>query len=588
MGDSFFNSIAWANGYLWSTGTFLLLMLSGIVFSVWTRMVQFRSLTHGVRVLGGAYDDPNDPGAISPFEALAASLSGTVGLGNIGGVALAMAAGGPGALFWMWVIGFLGMALKTVEITQALMFRKTDHPQDPHGGAMWVIERTWGQRGGAARIVAKLLGATFAVATIVSTITGGNMFQAWNVAELTARYFGTPRPLSGGVLAFLVGLVILGGVKRIGHVTGRLVPVMCGFYIVAVLAVLAMHAAEVPGLLLLVVQSAFSTAEAGGAFMGGTLGWAFSVGLRRALFSNEAGQGSGPIAHAAARTHEPARQGVLGGLGPFVDTICVCTLTALVILVTGAWNRAAVGEFRSPVAIVGSTADAAEGVVTWKVEASSDVADLPELPGGSGWVVGSRFFLVGRVEGAVNRKTGTNRLPLSGELVAPLETAISSGEAAPRIAWSGIELELEEWEGTPLAIELMDRGVYQSFDGASLTAFALDQELEGLGKWLVTITAWLFALSTIITWSYYGEQSAAYLIGGHGVVAYRLTYVGLVVVGSYAIADTGDMEGFIDLGTGAMLWANMPIVLLLGKQAVDCLNDYFRRLRAGEFEIVKG
>ena len=180
-----------------------------------------------------------------------------------------MAAGGPGALFWMWVIGFLGMALKTVEITQALMFRKTDHPQDPHGGAMWVIERTWGQRGGAARIVAKLLGATFAVATIVSTITGGNMFQAWNVAELTARYFGTPRPLSGGVLAFLVGLVILGGVKRIGHVTGRLVPVMCGFYIVAVLAVLAMHAAEVPGLLLLVVQSAFSTAEAGGAFMGG-------------------------------------------------------------------------------------------------------------------------------------------------------------------------------------------------------------------------------------------------------------------------------------------------------------------------------
>jgi AGCS family alanine or glycine:cation symporter len=584
MTDPFFHWIGWANGYLWSTGTFLLLMVSGIVFSIWTRMVQFRSLTHGVKVLGGAYDDPNDAGAISPFEALAASLSGTVGLGNIGGVALAITAGGPGALFWMWVIGFLGMALKTVEITQALMFRKTDDPNDPHGGAMWVIERTWGRRGGAARLVAKALAATFAAATIVSTITGGNMFQAWNVADLTARYFEVPRPVSGVVLAFLVGLVILGGVRRIGHVAGRLVPVMCALYLVAVLWVIASHAHEVPGLLVLVVKSAFTATEASGAFLGGTLGWAFSVGLRRALFSNEAGQGSGPIAHSAARTREPARQGVLGGLGPFIDTICVCTLTALVILATGVWNRGAVGEFSSPVGLLAAAGKASDEVKSWQVEASDAVANLPPLSDGSEWTAGRRFFLIALVKGATNRDTGTNRVAVTGDVVLPLEDSMARSEAVPRIVWNRVDLALGDWAGTPAAIQLADRRVYQSLDGASLTAFALDQGFEGLGKWVVTIASWLFALSTIITWSYYGEQSATYLVGEHGVRVYRLVYVALVVVGAFAIADTGDMEAFIDLGTGAMLWANMPIVLLLSRQTMDCLSDYFRRLKAGEFD----
>ncbi|MDA1313527.1 MAG: amino acid carrier protein [Acidobacteria bacterium] len=584
MTDSFFHWLGWANGYLWSTGTFLLLMVSGIVFSIWTRMVQYRSLTHGVKVLSGAYDDPNDAGAISSSEALAASLSGTVGLGNIGGVALAITAGGPGALFWMWVIGFLGMALKTVEVTQALMFRNTDDPDDPHGGAMWVIEQTWGRRGGVARLVAKVLAATFALATIASTITGGNMFQAWNVADLTARYFAVPRPITGVLLALLVGLVILGGVKRIGHVAGRLVPVMCALYLVAVVGVIALYAEQVPGLLLLVVESAFTPTEASGAFLGGTLGWAFSVGMRRALFSNEAGQGSGPIAHSAARTHEPARQGVLGGLGPFIDTICVCTLTALVILVTGVWNRGPVGEFHGQVELLASAGSASHEVLSWQVEASDDVANLPPLADGSEWNAGRRFFLIGLVEGAGSRDTGTNRVTVTGDIVVSLDESMAAGEPAPHIVWNSVDLVLDEWSGTPKDIRLAGPQVYQSLDGASLTAFALDKGFPGLGKWVVTLTSWLFALSTIITWSYYGEQSATYLVGERGVRAYRVLYVVLVFVGAFAIADIGDMEAFIDLGTGAMLWANMPIVLLLSRETVNCLNDYFRRLKAGEFD----
>jgi len=584
MTDPFFHWIGWANSYLWSTGTFLLLMVSGIVFSIWTRLVQFRSLTHGVKVLGGAYDNPNDAGAISPFEALAASLSGTVGLGNIGGVALAMTAGGPGALFWMWVIGFLGMALTTVEIAQALMFRKTDDPKDPHGGAMWVIERTWGRRGGAARLVARVLAATFAAATIVSTITGGNMFQAWNVADLTARYFAVPRPITGAVMGLLVGLVILGGVKRIGHVAGRLVPLMCAVYLIGVVGVIAMYAERVPGLLLLVVESAFTSTEASGAFLGGTMGWAFSVGLRRALFSNEAGQGSAPIAHSAARTHEPARQGIVGGLGPFIDTICVCTLTALVILLTGVWNRGPVGEFRGPVELLAAAGSAPDEVFSWQVEASDDVTNLPRLADGSEWTAGRRFFLIGLVEGAVNRDTGTNRVALTAEIVLPLGESMAGATAAPRIVWNRLDLTRGDWTETPASIQLAGPQVYQSLDGASLTAFALDQGLPGLGKWVVTLACWLFALSTIITWSYYGEQSVTYLAGERGVMVYRLSYVALVFAGAFAIADTADMEAFIDLGTGAMLWANMPIVFLLSRETINCVNDYLRRLKAGEFD----
>lgn len=210
-------------GFLWGPWTPYILLAAGLLFTIWTRFTQFTAMTHGVQVVRGVYDDPSDPGAINHFQALSAALSATVGLGNIGGVALAIGVGGPGALFWMWIVGVLGMALKTVEITLAMMYRDTRDPENPSGGAMWVVERVLGSRGGIWKPIARAIGVFFCITLIISTFTGGNMFQSWSVAGLTEGYFGVPKIFTGIVMAVIVGLVIIGGIKRIGNVAGKLV-----------------------------------------------------------------------------------------------------------------------------------------------------------------------------------------------------------------------------------------------------------------------------------------------------------------------------------------------------------------------------
>ena len=336
--DSF---LAAANAFLWQNTVLFIILGTGIVFTIWSRFCQFRALTHGVQAIRGKYDHAGDPGAISHFQALSAALSATVGLGNIGGVAMAISLGGPGAVFWMWVVGFFGMALKTTEVTLAMLYRNTDNPDNPHGGTMWVISKALAERGSGLGALGKAIGVLFCLTLLVMVVTGGNMFQAWNVGNITQNYVGVPSIVSGVILAVLVGLVIIGGIHRIGRVAGALVPFMIGIYFLGAMYVLAAHASEIPAMFALIFRSAFSPAEASGAFIGGTMGYAFLYGMKRAIFSNEAGQGTSPIAHSAARTDEPVREGVVAGLEPFIDTIFVCTLTALVIIVTGTWNRPA-------------------------------------------------------------------------------------------------------------------------------------------------------------------------------------------------------------------------------------------------------
>jgi len=193
---------------IWSPPTFIGLLGAGVLFTVWSRFTQYRIMTHGINVIRGIYDDPDDPGAINHFQALSAALSATVGLGNIGGVALAISLGGPGALFWMWVVGFFGMALKTIEITLAMMFRDTSDPDNPSGGAMHVVRHVMGKKGGMWATMGSVIGGIFCVTLIISTITGGNMFQAWNVAILTESYFGVPKIATGIILALVVGMVM--------------------------------------------------------------------------------------------------------------------------------------------------------------------------------------------------------------------------------------------------------------------------------------------------------------------------------------------------------------------------------------------
>jgi AGCS family alanine or glycine:cation symporter len=473
-------------GFMWGPWTFLVLMGAGILFTLWTKFIQYNAMTHGVAVIRGKYDDPSDPGAINHFQALSAALSATVGLGNIGGVALAIAGGGPGALFWMWIIGFLGMALKSVEISLSMLYRNTDDPENPHGGAMWVIDRSLGAKGGLFKVVAKILGVFFCITLIVSTITGGNMFQSWNVAALTDTYFGVPRVATGILLAVIVGLVIVGGIKRIGTVAGKLVPFMCILYLLTGFAVLFNHVAEIPGLLAEIVTSAFSREEATGAFLGGSIGWAFSTGLRRALFSNEAGQGSAPIAHAAAKTNEPIREGVVGGIGPFIDTICICTLTALVILSTGTWNRDALGPMDADLQLVQLTDEQGDPIPTWRLETTGGVEDLPAPENKAEWEAGDEIHFVVEIAGATRTDTSFNRVQLKGIMEQ------ADRDSPLVIAWDDVTADPSDWEGTPTGASLVSNGVFQIFDGAPLTAYAFDVEFPGLGKWLVTFAAWLF------------------------------------------------------------------------------------------------
>ena len=586
--EQFWSSIEAIGGLIWGPMTFIGLLGAGILFTLWTKITQYRVMTHGIDVVKGIYDDPDDPGAINHFQALSAALSATVGLGNIAGVALAIGAGGPGALVWMWIVGFFGMALKNVEITLAMMYRDTSDPDNPSGGAMHVVKQVLGDKGPFLATVGKVAGALFCVTLIISTITGGNMFQAWSVAGLSESYFGVPKLATGIILAMVVGMVILGGIRRIGTVAGKLVPFMCLLYLFSGIAVLVINAGKIPEVFSLIFSSAFGETEASGAFIGGTLGYAFMVGMKRALFSNEAGQGSAPIAHAAAKTDEPAREGIVGGLGPFIDTICICTLTALVILTTDTWNRPAVGDLGAPIALKQSLAEDGETLIV-SVDSQASVANLPEQRLDE-WSMGDKFFLRARVEGATHKDRNNNLVLVRGKVV--------SGEVDPErpdapttlsIAWDSIELSESNWQGSPgrTTLEKSEaggHGIFRDYEGAQLTAFAFDRVFEGLGKWLVTIAAWLFAISTMISWSYYGEKGITYLVGPGGVIPYKLIFLVLIVIGAYGIESANEMLLLADLGTGSMLVINIPIILGLGGLAVKCLRDYDRKFLAGEFK----
>jgi alanine or glycine:cation symporter, AGCS family len=654
------------NSVLWHDVVLYIVLATGVLFTFWSGFSQYRALTHGTQVIRGRYDDPSDPGAINHFQALATALSATVGLGNIGGVALAIAVGGPGAVFWMWMVGIFGMALKTTEVTLAMLYRNTDDPDNPHGGPMWVAKH------GFARLGLPMLGTTiggiFCVTVIISATTGGNMFQAWNVAEITNSYFpSVPKFVVGVILAVIVGAVIIGGIKRIGAVAGRLVPLMCALYLLAALYVLIAHIVDVPAMLRLIVVSAFTPTEAVGAFLGGTAGYAFLWGMKRALFSSEAGQGSAPIAHSAAKTKEPVREGVVAGLEPFIDTIVVCTLTSLVILLSGAWNRGPEAAYApgAPVEVRFASVQAGEfpevpdvlatgepGV--WTLAAVPAPATAPQQPD---WPRGTRVFAYLSVADGIS-PNDDNRYPISGSIEISDGTAMIVWEhlslpaqpegVAPALylgsapAWTidapplppkttearriqGLDdgpgwrsnetvfmiLEADGLRRVPGSVErrpdvgftpawgtvlsiseptfatapdgFPDYGVYGQYIGAALTGHAFDRVMPGLGMWLVTIACWLFAISTIISWSYYGEQGVIYLFGQRAVIVYKTAYCALIMIATLDFIRTDEqLDQWTSLGTGVMLFANIPIMLIFGYQAMRAYKDYRDRLDRGE------
>tara|TARA_R110000737_G_scaffold2923_9_gene9106 strand:+ start:23966 stop:25834 length:1869 start_codon:yes stop_codon:yes gene_type:complete len=595
------------NGILFSQWTVYALLLTGLVFTIWSFFGQYRALTHGVAIVRGKYDDHDDPGAINHFQALSAALSATVGLGNIAGVAIAVALGGPGAIFWMWVIGILGMAIKMTEVTQSMLYRNTDDPENPHGGPMFVVKEGFKEWGMAP--IGAIIGAIFVVTLIISAITGGNMFQAWNVADITFTYFGIPQVVTGIVLMLIVGMVIIGGIKRIGAVAGKIVPIMCAMYVIAALVVLFANFSEIPAMLMLIVKSGLGIESPApyGAFLGGTFMYAAMWGIKRALFSSEAGQGSSPIAHSAAKTDEPVREGIVAGLEPFIDTIVVCTLTALVILSTGAYNRDAESDFAGieSVQIVQSV-DSATGepiANSWTLETqplsqmskeSKVIRQTPEH--GSGWREGETVFFI--VAADVDSNTGRDLRKISG-------TVNTNENDEWVVSWNSLESVMEPHfrvheDGS------VDLGVYGDYSGASMTAYAFDRQFPGLGKWLVSIAAWLFAISTMISWSYYGEQGIYYFGtmfgGGNGsktksaVFIYKIIYSLLILLTTVLamplfgpdkkafIATDHELDMWTTLGLGVMLVANIPIMWLFGAKAMKAYHQYNKKLKSGEMD----
>lgn len=321
---------------MWGTPLVVLLVGGGLYFLLFSRFVPYRYFFHAVDVLRGKYDDPDDPGDISHFEALASALAATVGMGNISGVAVAIAMGGPGAVFWMWVSAIVGMATKFFTCTLSVMYRGYDSEGHLQGGTMYIITEGLGKKW-------KPLAVLFAVAGLFGPLP---IFQANQVTQIVRDFLLIPNGIadpnnhfstdliSGLIILAVVSLVIFGGIKRIGKVASKMVPAMVVIYVSSVLYILAVHVDVLGSYLALIVTDAFTA----NSVMGGAVGALIITGVRRAAFSNEAGIGTATLAHGAAKTKEPVREGLVAMMGPFIDTIIVCTMTALAILVTGVWN----------------------------------------------------------------------------------------------------------------------------------------------------------------------------------------------------------------------------------------------------------
>ena len=321
---------------MWGTPLVVLLVGGGLYFLFYSRFIPYRYFLHAIEVLRGKYDDPNDPGDISHFEALASALAATVGMGNISGVAVAIAVGGPGAVFWMWVSAIVGMATKFFTCTLSVMYRGYDSEGHLQGGTMYIITEGLGKKW-------KPMAALFAVAGLFGPLP---IFQANQVTQIVRDFLLIPNGISdpnnhfntdlisGLIILAVVSLVIFGGIKRIGKVASKMVPAMVVIYVGSVVYILLVHMDVLGEYLILIVTDAFTA----NSVMGGAVGALIITGVRRAAFSNEAGIGTATLAHGAAKTKEPVREGLVAMMGPFIDTLVVCTMTALAILVTGVWT----------------------------------------------------------------------------------------------------------------------------------------------------------------------------------------------------------------------------------------------------------
>ena len=528
----------------------ILLLGTGLYLTLRTGFVQLRRLGHGFAVTSGRYDDPNEPGDVSHFQALTTALSATVGIGNIAGVAIAIHLGGPGALFWMWVTAFLGMATKYSEVTLAQRYRDVGPDKDARkwegsvsGGPMYYIERGLGPKW-------KWMAVFFALMLGFTAFLTGNAVQANTVADNVETVWGVPVWITGLITSGVVAMVILGGITRIGRVTSILAPMMAAIYVTGAMFIILTHLGDLFPALGLIFREAFNpTAGVAGTGVGVfvvTMMW----GVRRGLFSNEAGQGSAPIAHAAAKTDEPVSEGVVALLEPFIDTIVICSMTGIVIIMTGMYSA------RIPTEITLSGGDLS---YTTRSETGRWISTNPPseiaIQNGMHTQTGSGSVHVSWHETAIDTLFVDEAMtqPFTG-VVRP---AAGEADAADGETYASL------WGHAPDS-------------GAPLTMEAFSRGLPGRwGNYIVLISTILFAVSTAISWSYYGDRCANYLFGAKAVLPYKLVYVLMHFMG--AVVPLAVVWAMGDIALAIVIIPNLIALILLAPKVVEMTRSYFQR-----------
>lgn len=465
------DAVANFSGWIWGIPLLILVMGGGLFFLVYSKFSPFLYFRHAVDVLRGKYRSEDQEGQISSYEALSTAIAATVGMGNISGVAVAITMGGPGAIFWMWVSAFFGIATKFFTCTLAVMYRGRDSEGEVRGGPMYVITEGLGQKWKPLATffcIFGLIGAlpifqanqlTAALNSILGPAAGYSTESGFELFGSTVAYSSL---ITGLVLTALVSTVIFGGIKKIGRVASKLVPSMVVIYFVLVLYILLQNAAEIPGIFGSIISEAFS----GNAILGGGIGAIIVVGAKRAAFSNEAGIGTAPMVHGDSKTDHPVREGLVAMLGPAIDTLVVCTLTALVILGTGVY---------------------------------------------------------------------------------------------------------EQYLGA------QDTGLL----GVTLTLEAFNQAIPGAGGYLLGLCILIFAISTMLSYSYYGVKCMSFMLGAKKGNWYNYIYIGTIVVG--AVASLGFVVNLIDSGFALMAIPTMVSAILLAPKVIEASKTYFAKLKNGEF-----
>jgi AGCS family alanine or glycine:cation symporter len=539
------------DGYLSGSWWFPAFLIgTGIFFTAYLGFPQFRFFAHGWRIVTGKYEKEDAKGETTPFEALTTAMSGAVGTGNIGGVALAIWIGGPAAIFWMWITAIFGMTTKFVEVTMAHKYRTTLSDGSISGGPMYYIEKSFNKR---------WAGVLFAALMMICAIGSGNMPQINNIASVLDSTFSIPKLATGLILGIMLWMIISGGIKRIAKIASKLVPFMAVIYFGGALIVVIENYQNIIPSFNSIFSQVFSGSAAAGGFLGASFAMSLKLGVARGLYSNEAGQGSSPIAHASAKTEHSVEQGMVSILEPFIDTIVVCSVTALVILSSGAWIQKYENTFeRSSMAIFAGE---------YTESNSNDVEELGK------YILDARKFTSNTT--AVKNFSG-NLSVVNGELQQSNVTIFHNNSIAEDVTFhknnSFFEgpLEIVNGEIIDSSVSVKGKSLIHS---AELTSKAFGSGVLGkYGEYIVAIGLLLFAFSTAIAWSYYGDRSTAYIFGENAVPWYRMIYVACFIAA--AIIDTTVVWNIAYVVVALVTIPNLFALFILRKEMKEQVANY--------------